>query len=85
MNVAEKKDLRKMKLSELYNHNEKTGGRDAHIRFSDLTSNEENKQEHLAYEYLAYKGLIHYKINANNNYYLAKITSYGIDLIEDEN
>lgn len=83
MNVAEKKDLRKMKLSELYDHNENTGGRDAHIKFNDLTSDEKDKQEHLAYEYLANKGLINYKIRGRNMY-IAKITSDGIDFIEEE-
>lgn len=82
MEAVEKQALRTEKLNDLYNHNDQTGGREKHIRYMDLYSNEQEKQEHLAYEYLADKGLIHYKILAAN-YYTAKITSYGIDLAEE--
>ncbi|MGG3798973.1 hypothetical protein [Metabacillus fastidiosus] len=83
MEIAEKKELRTLKLKELYEWNDKHGGREANIRFTDLRTNEDEKQEHLAYEYLADKGLINYKI-LGNNYYMAKITSYGIDYVENE-
>lgn len=83
MEVAEKKALREQKLKELYDYNEQHGGRECHIRYEDLYENEQDKQNHLAYEYLADKRLINYKILARN-YYQAKITSYGIDYVESK-
>jgi hypothetical protein len=83
MEIAEKKALRLEKLRSLYDHNEKHGGREAHIKYDDLHSNEEDKVNHLAYEYLEDKGLINYKI-LGRNYYQAKITSRGIDFVESE-
>jgi hypothetical protein len=84
MKTAEKKALRNLKLQELYDYNEQTGGRDVQLRFDDLSTNEKDKQEHLACEYLNDKGLIYYKI-LGRNYYQAKITSNGIDVIENGN
>ncbi|WP_142383604.1 hypothetical protein [Bacillus sp. V5-8f] len=83
MEVAEKKVLREQKLQELYDHNEKNGGREATIRYNNLRENEGEKQEHLAYEYLADKELVNYKI-FGKNYCRAKITSRGIDEIESK-
>ncbi|PJN90975.1 hypothetical protein [Bacillus sp. mrc49] len=82
MTVEQKKALREEKLQALYDHNEKAGGRPAGIKYTDLYENEEDKQEHLAYEYLHDKGLIDYKILGRNTYH-AKITSRGIDRIEE--
>jgi hypothetical protein len=83
LEIAEKKELRIEKLKELYVFNDKNGGREATIKYEDLYSNEQDKQEHLAHEYLADKGLITYRILARNTYH-AKITSYGIDHVEEE-
>ncbi|MFE4239835.1 hypothetical protein [Peribacillus butanolivorans] len=65
---------------ELYDHNEKSGGRVAGIKYTDLYENDNDKQEHLVYEYLHDKGLIDYKILGRNTYQ-AKITPRGIDRI----
>lgn len=61
-----------------------TGGRDVQLRFDDFSTNEKDKQEHLVYEYLNDKGLVYYKI-LDRNFYQAKITSDGIELIENGN
>lgn len=82
MTVEEKRTLRSTKLKELYDWNELNGGREAMIKYTDLHSNEKDKEEHLAYEYLADKGLINYTI-MGRNLYQAKITSYGIDEVEN--
>jgi hypothetical protein len=83
MKVEEKKAFREQKLKELYDLNEKNAGREVHVRYTDLHNNEKDKQEHLALEYLADKGLITYKMLARN-YYMAKITSFGIDYVESQ-
>jgi hypothetical protein len=83
MNFEEKKALRNKKLKELYDFNEEHAGREAQVKYTDLYENEEDKKEHLALEYLNDKGLITYKIRGRNTY-SAKITSYGIDFIENE-
>lgn len=82
MTIAEKQSLRNLKLKELYDFNEQNAGREASIKFEDLHTNETDKNEHLAYEYLAEKGLINYQIRARN-LYSAKITAYGIDYVEE--
>jgi len=84
MNIEEKKALRNQKLKELYDFNEQNAGREAMIKYADLRNNEEEKMEHLAYEYLAQKGFINYKVFGGNNLYQAKITAYGIDYVENE-
>jgi hypothetical protein len=83
MEIKERKQLRLAKLKELYDFNINHAGRDAQISYQDLRDNKEDKEEHLAYEYLTEKGLINYKIMARNMY-SAKITAYGIDYIENE-
>ena len=81
MTVAEKRALRDQKLKDLYELNEKNAGREVNIKYTDLNENEDNKKEHLAFEYLLEKGLIAYKIRGRN-LYTAKITAYGIDYVE---
>ncbi|MET3658369.1 hypothetical protein [Sporosarcina psychrophila] len=83
MEIAQRKELRIKKVKELYEFNIEHAGREATIKFEDLHTNEQDKEEHLAYEYLAEKGLISYTVRARNMY-AAKITAYGIDYVEDE-
>jgi hypothetical protein len=81
--VKERKGLRIKKLKELYDFNFEHGGRDAQIKYEDLYNNSDDKEEHIAMEYLAEKGFINYKVMARNMY-TAKITAYGIDYVENE-
>lgn len=83
MDIEQRKKLRLVKLKELYDFNIQHAGREASITFEDLHTNDDDKESHLAYEYLAEKGFINYAARAKN-LYTAKITAYGTDLVENE-
>ena len=81
MTINEKQELRMNLLKELYEYNEKTGGNEKQIPRS-VPMKEEDKDMILAYEYLEGKGLISFKL-FHKTAYVAKITSYGIDHVEE--
>jgi hypothetical protein len=81
MTIDEKRELRITLLKELYDHNEETGGDEKEIPINTPTD-ENDKNMILAYEYLKDKGLISFKL-FHKTAYTAKITSVGIDYVEE--
>jgi hypothetical protein len=79
MEVATRQELRNRLLNELYEHHFDKGGRE--VQFDIKENDEENKEQLLALEYLAGKGLIDFK-RFHKGAYIGKITSYGIDFVE---
>lgn len=79
--IKEKQELRMSLLKELYDHNEKTGGAEKQVP-RNVPMSDEDKEIFLAYEYLDGKRLITFK-NFHKSAYKAKITSHGIDYVEE--
>ncbi|PIC65349.1 hypothetical protein CSV79_01635 [Sporosarcina sp. P13] len=82
MNIQEKKELRNQLLKGLYDWNEQSAGRPKQITVS-MPMTEDEKKNHLAYEYIRDKSYIDYSSKASTLFF-AKITAYGIDKIEEE-
>ncbi|MDP7980468.1 hypothetical protein [Bacillus multifaciens] len=81
LTLNKRKTLRENLLKELYDYHLKSGGEALYI-YLDVYVSEEDKEKHVAYEYLNDKGLIEYK-SFSKDKYMAKITSYGIDTVEN--
>lgn len=77
MTPEERNELRLSVLKELYDFHFANNGRSALFKIES----DEDKEKLLALEYLDGKGLANHKIMYKGAYD-AKITSYGIDLIE---
>lgn len=83
MSKLEYKELRDDVIKYLYDKNIEKVGQPINYPLAEIMQDEKLKGEHLAREYLAGKELISYDITGN--YYKAKITSLGIDYVEDNN
>ena len=81
MTIKEKQELRMSLLKDLYDHNEATGGSEKQVP-RNVPMDDDDKEIVLAYEYLDGKGLISFK-NFHKTAFKAKITSYGIDYVEE--
>ncbi|MEI4622143.1 hypothetical protein KFD70_19135 [Bacillus pfraonensis] len=81
LTLNERETLRKNLLKELYNYHFENNG-DALSVYLDVYVSEEDRQKHLTYEYLNGKGLIEYRPFSKDRR-IVKITSYGIDTVEN--
>lgn len=78
MTPEERNELRMKLLKDLYDYNFEKGGREAQINIEDTP---EGREKVVALQYLNDKNLINSKL-FHKSAYQAKITAYGIDVIE---
>lgn len=77
LTIEERQDLRKEILKDLYDYHFENNGRK-----KDAAQEASSHETNLAYEYLSGKGYIEYNVRNNGLFADAKVTSYGIDIVE---
>ncbi|PRT27732.1 hypothetical protein [Bacillus wiedmannii] len=80
MSFEERRMLREKLIRELYSDYFENAGQEVLIRLN--LDDKEDRENHLAYQYLEEKGLIYYRPISKDGGYGVKINAHGIDYVE---